>query len=320
MRFASSSQRTLRPAAILLAAALLVPTPVSSQTEVAHRTVRVGELDIFYREAGPRDAPNVLLLHGFPSSSHMFRDLIPALADRYHVIAPDYPGFGQSSMPGRDGFRYTFANLAGVMDRFTQAIGLDHYTMYVMDYGAPVGFRLALAHPERVQALIVQNGNAYEEGLSAFWEPIQRYWSTGSAADRDSLRGSFTLESTRWLYTHGTTDSTRISPDNWVVDHYYLSRPGNHEIQLDLFYDYRTNVELYPDFQQFFRNYQPPTLVVWGKNDVIFPSQGAEPYKRDLRKIEYHLLDSGHFALEERGVEIVGLIRSFLSRVHGAGQ
>lgn len=283
-------------------------------TAVAHRTVTVNGLTIFYREAGPADAPTVLLLHGFPSSSHMYRDLIPALADRYHVVAPDFPGFGQSSMPGRDAFAYTFANLADVTGRFTEALGLDRYTLYVMDYGAPVGFRLALAHPERVQALVVQNGNAYEEGLREFWAPLRRYWASGSAADRDSLRGVLTLDATRWQYLHGVRDSARVSPDAWHLDQHYLDRPGNAEIQLDLFYDYRTNVPLYPAFQEYFRRHQPPTLVVWGRNDHIFPWQGAEPYQRDLRTVEYHLLDTGHFALEEKGAEIAALMRGFLAR------
>jgi pimeloyl-ACP methyl ester carboxylesterase len=297
------------PAALALpgAAGRLAPS-------VAHRTVTVDGLTIFYREAGPRDAPTVLLLHGFPSSSHMYRDLIPLLADRYHVVAPDYPGFGQSSMPGRDDFQYTFARLAEVTDRFTQAIGLERYTLYVMDYGAPVGFRLALAHPERVQALVVQNGNAYEEGLQEFWAPIKRYWTSGAQADRDSMRAVLGLEGTRWQYLHGVRDSSRVDPDSWIVDQYYLDRSGNDEIQLDLFYDYRTNVPLYPAFQAYFRRHQPPTLVVWGKNDVIFPAAGAEPYRRDLRTLEYHLLDTGHFALEEKGAEIAALMRDFLAR------
>jgi pimeloyl-ACP methyl ester carboxylesterase len=299
------------------AAQTTAPAPrvaqAASATIIAYRTVRIGDVDVFYREAGSPGAPKVLLLHGFPTSSHMYRSLIPALADRYHVIAPDYPGFGRSSMPSRDAFQYTFANLADVMDGFIQKLDLDRFTMYVMDYGAPIGYRLALKHPERIQALIVQNGNAYEEGLREFWEPIKRYWSTGSASDRDSLRGSFTLEATKWQYTHGVQDTTRISPDTWVTDHYYLNRPGNHEIQLDLFYDYRTNLPLYPAFQAYFRRHQPPTLIVWGKNDAIFPWQGAEPYKRDLKTLEYHLLDTGHFALEEKGDEIARAIRSFLA-------
>lgn len=280
---------------------------------VAYRTATVDGLTIFYREAGPSDAPTVLLLHGFPASSHMYRTLIPALADRYHVVAPDLPGFGQSSMPDREAFRYTFANLTDVIDGFTDVLGLDRYSLYVMDYGAPVGFRLALKHPERVEALVVQNGNAYEEGLREFWAPLRRYWASGAAADRDSLRGVLALDATRWQYLHGVRDSTRVSPDAWLLDQHYLDRPGNAEIQLDLFYDYRTNVPLYPAFQEYFRRHQPPTLVVWGRNDHIFPWQGAEAYKRDLRTLEYHLLDTGHFALEEKGGEIAALMRDFLA-------
>lgn len=309
----------------ILAGAMLVLTlgssqpaagqePAAARAVVAYRTAKVQGLDIFYREAGPRDAPHVLLLHGFPTSSHMYRNLIPALADRYHVIAPDFPGFGRSSAPSREAFAYTFASLASVIEAFTEAVGLERYALYVMDYGAPVGFRMAVRHPERVQALVVQNGNAYDEGLLEFWGPLKRYWATGAPADRDSLRGSFTEASTRWQYLHGVRDSSRISPDTWIVDQHYLNRPGNHEIQLDLFYDYRTNVTMYPAFQAYFRRYQPPTLIVWGKNDTIFPWQGAEPYKRDLRILEYHLLDTGHFALEEKGAEIVRAIRAFLPK------
>lgn len=281
---------------------------------IAHRTVDVEGVSIFYREAGPKNAPVVLLLHGFPASSHMYRNLIPALADRYHVIAPDFPGFGQSGMPARDSFAYTFAHLADITDQLTQRLGVSKYSMYVMDYGAPVGYRLALKHPERVQALIVQNGNAYEEGLRDFWIPIKRYWASGAQADREQLRAGLTFDATRSQYLDGVSDSSRISPDAWSMDQRFLDRAGNAEIQLDLFYDYRTNVALYPDIQNFFRQYQPPTLIVWGKNDVIFPAEGAEPYKRDLRKLEYHLLDTGHFALEDKGAEIAQRIREFLPK------
>lgn len=319
--------RSFSATAALVASAVL-SQPASSQagrslpsrvndsrtTAVTHRSIAVDGISVFYREAGPRDAPTLLLLHGFPSSSHMYRHLIPALADRYHVVAPDFPGFGQSAMPSRASFAYTFANLAAVTDRFTQALGLGRYSLYVMDYGAPVGFRLAMQHPERVDALIIQNGNAYDEGLRDFWMPLKRYWASGSVADRDSLRGGLTLAATKWEHTHGARDTTQISPDSWVLDQQYLDRPGNSEIQLDLFYDYRTNVPLYPEFQTYFRRYQPPTLIVWGKNDQIFPWQGAEAYKRDLKTLEYHLLDTGHFALEENGAEIAQLIRSFLPK------
>jgi pimeloyl-ACP methyl ester carboxylesterase len=280
----------------------------------SYKTVKINNLDIFYREAGPAKAPTLLLLHGFPTSSHMFRNLIPALSDRYHLIAPDYPGFGQSSMPGVKEFTYTFDHLADVVDSFTQQLGLAHYSLYVMDYGAPVGYRLAVRHPERVQAPIVQNGNAYEEGLREFWKPLKAYWNDRSEANAAELSKSFTLEATRWQYTNGVRHVEAISPDNWVIDHALLDRPGNREVQLALFYDYGSNPKLYPLWQEYFRHYQPPTLIVWGKNDVIFPAEGAEPYRRDLKNVEFHLLDTGHFALEEEGATIAAYIRSFLAR------
>ncbi|QRN97324.1 alpha/beta hydrolase [Archangium violaceum] len=279
-----------------------------------HRTTRVDGIDLFYREAGPADAPVVVLLHGFPTSSHMYRNLIPALADRYRVIAPDYPGFGQSAMPAREDFPYSFAKFADLIDGLLDRLGATSYALYVMDYGAPVGFRLALKHPERVTALIVQNGNAYEAGLQAFWNPLREYWADGSAAKREVLRPMMSLEVTRFQYVDGVKDVSRISPDNWVHDQALLDRPGNAEIQLDLFYDYRTNVALYPKFQSFFREHQPPTLIVWGANDQIFPAEGAKAFKRDLPNAELHLLDSGHFALEDKADEIIPLMRDFLER------
>jgi pimeloyl-ACP methyl ester carboxylesterase len=270
-------------------------------------------LNVFYREAGPRDAPVVLLLHGFPTSSHMFRNLIPALADRYRVIAPDYPGFGQSDMPDRDKFAYTFDNLAKIVDGLLDQLGVTSFTMYVMDYGAPVGWRLALKRPERVTGLIVQNGNAYEEGLTDFWGPIRAYWVDNSEAHRKALSSLLTLEATKFQYTDGVSDVSRVSPDNWVHDQALLDRPGNADIQLDLFYDYRTNLPLYPKVQAFLRERRPPAIVVWGKNDKIFPAEGAHPYKRDLPEVEFHLLDTGHFALEDKFDEMVPLIRAFLA-------
>ncbi len=278
-----------------------------------HRTVKIGGLEIFYREAGPNGAPTVLLLHGFPTSSHMFRNLIPALSDRYHMVAPDYPGFGHSSMPLVGEFEYTFDRLADVMDQFVQQLGLTRYSLYVMDYGAPVGFRLAVKHLERVQALIVQNGNAYEEGLRDFWRPFRTYWSARTEATAAPLRKSLGLEATKWQYTHGVRSREAISPDNWLVDQSLLDRPGNQEIQLQLFFDYGSNPKLYPAWQAYFRPHQPPTLVVWGKNDPIFPVEGALPYARDLKNIEVHFLDIGHFALEEDGALIAQHIRRFLS-------
>jgi pimeloyl-ACP methyl ester carboxylesterase len=279
-----------------------------------HHTRKIDGVTLFYREAGPVDAPVVLLLHGFPTSSHMFRDLIPALADSYRVIAPDYPGFGQSDMPDRGRFSYTFDRFAELIDGLLDEIGVDSYAMYVMDYGAPVGWRLALKHPERITALIVQNGNAYDEGLKEFWDPIKAYWSDHSQAHRQALYALVAPKTTKFQYTDGVADVSRISPDNWVHDQSLLDRPGNADIQMDLFYDYRTNLPLYPAVQAYFRKYQPPTLIVWGKNDKIFPADGAHPYKRDLPDVEFHLLDTGHFALEDKADEMVPLIRDFLER------
>ncbi|MBP1881831.1 alpha/beta fold hydrolase [Sinorhizobium mexicanum] len=281
---------------------------------IHHRTIDIDGLEIFYREAGRADAPTVLLLHGFPTSSHMFRNLIPALADRYHVVAPDYPGFGLSSMPAREEFAYTFERYAEIVDALVTKLGIDSYTIYVMDYGAPTGFRLALRHPERITGMIVQNGNAYEDGLSPFWDQLKAYWATNSQEGRDALRPLMSLDVTKFQYLDGVRDATRIDPANWLYDQQFLDRPGNIEIQLDLFYDYRNNVALYPQFQQFFRDRQPPTLIVWGKNDTIFPAPGAEAFKRDLPNAEFYLIDSGHFALEDRADEIIPLIQDFLGR------
>jgi pimeloyl-ACP methyl ester carboxylesterase len=287
---------------------------VTAQHAVHYRTKQIEGIELFYREAGPAGAPTVVLLHGFPTSSNMYRNLIPALATKYHVIAPDYPGFGHSAAPSRDQFQYTFAHLADLTDRLLTELRADRYALYVMDYGAPVGYRLALKHPERVTALVVQNGNAYEEGLKEFWNPIKAYWASGSNADREVLRGATTLAATREQYLDGVKDPSRVDPTAWLVDQALLDRPGNAEIQLDLFYDYRTNVALYPKFHEFFRNRQPPTLIVWGRNDKIFPAEGAQAYLRDLPKAELHLLDSGHFALEDKGAQIATLMLSFLNR------
>ena len=278
-----------------------------------YKTINVGDVDIFYREAGSEGAPTILLLHGFPTSSHMFRNLIPALSDRFHLVAPDFPGFGNSSMPAVDEFDYTFDRLAEVMEEFVQKLGLQTYSLYLMDYGAPVGYRLAVKHPERVEALIVQNGNAYEEGLLEFWDPFREYWKDRTEKNAEPLKQFLNLEATKWQYTHGVRNEEAISPENWIVDQYFQDRPGNKEIQLQLFYDYGSNPPLYPEWQAYFREHQPPTLVVWGKNDYIFPAEGAEPYKRDLENIEFHLLDTGHFALEEDGDVIAIRIREFLT-------
>ncbi|MCA1536705.1 alpha/beta fold hydrolase [Bradyrhizobium sp. NBAIM03] len=281
---------------------------------VHYRSKTIDGVKMFYREAGPGDGPVVLLLHGFPTSSHMFRNLIPLLADRYHVVAPDYPGFGESDAPDHTKFAYTFGHFADMVDTLMQQLGTHKYAMYVMDYGAPVGYRLALKHPDRVSALIVQNGNAYEEGLRDFWNPIKTYWGDNSEKNREALAGLVKLETTKFQYTDGVKDLTRISPDNWVHDQAGLDRPGNKDIQLDLFKDYGTNVPLYPKFQAYFRERKPPTLIVWGKNDKIFPEEGAHPYLRDLPKAEMHILDTGHFALEDKLDEMAPLIRSFLDR------
>lgn len=308
--------RAILALAIVVSLILTLSSPAlaveDTQTKTLHKTVQVEGLDIFYREAGSKSAPTVLLLHGFPTSSQMFRNLIPALADRYHVIAPDYPGFGNSAMPGVNEFDYTFDNLARIVDGFTQQLGLNRYSLYVMDYGAPVGFRLAAAHPERIQTLIVQNGNAYVEGLKEFWDPFRTYWNNRNDENAKPLKGFLNLEATKWQYTHGTRNPELISPDTWTTDQYFQDRPGNKEIQLQLFYDYGSNPALYPKWQAYFRDHQPPTLIAWGKNDHIFPADGAHPYKRDLKNVEFHLLDTGHFALEEDGDLIAGLIRKFL--------
>jgi pimeloyl-ACP methyl ester carboxylesterase len=289
--------------------------PDAPATQVLHRTVKIDGLDIFYREAGPKDAPTLLLLHGFPTSSHMFRNLIPALANKYHVVAPDYPGFGNSSAPSVSEFDYTFDNLANVIDKFTEKVGLTKYSIYLMDYGAPVGFRLAAKHPERVETLIVQNGNAYDEGLdNDFWKPIKAYWKDRTDAQGNDLRSLLTLDATKWQYTNGVRNVETISPDTWGHVQPLLDRPGNQEIQLALFYSYGSNPPLYPQWQQYLRKYQPPTLIVWGQNDAIFPAAGAHPYKRDLDNLEFHLLDTGHFALEEDGAAIATLMRNFLDK------
>jgi pimeloyl-ACP methyl ester carboxylesterase len=283
-------------------------------SSIAYRHANVDGFNVFYREAGRSGAPKLLLLHGFPSSSHMFRDLIPKLADRFQIVAPDLPGFGQSDMPGRDRFAYTFDNLANVIDRFTEVIGFDRFALYVFDYGAPTGFRLALKHPERIAALISQNGNAYEEGLSDGWNPIRAYWQDPSPANRDALRTLLTHETTVWQYTHGVQDSAAVSPDGYSLDDFYLSRPSADEIQLDLFRDYQSNVALYPAFQQYFRTHQPPLLAVWGKNDPFFLPAGAEAFRRDIPGAVVRFFDTGHFALETHAAEIAAAVSDFLIR------
>jgi pimeloyl-ACP methyl ester carboxylesterase len=282
------------------------------------RTVAVDGLDVFYREAGPAEAPVLLLLHGFPTSSHMFRDLLPLLADRYRVVAPDLPGFGFTTSPPATAFAYTFDHLAEVIDRFTQVLGLARYALYVFDYGAPVGFRLALTHPERITALITQNGNAYEEGLSGEWTSAIAYWQNPTPENRAALRAMHTGDFVQAQYRHGTPDPTQVAPEAPALDLWGLGRPGYDEMQLDLIQDYRTNVALYPRFQEYFRTHRPPTLAVWGENDAFFLPAGAQAFRRDNPAAQVHLLPTGHFALETHVVEIATLIRAFLAPVLAA--
>ncbi len=281
---------------------------------VVHRSVQVDGLSLFYREAGYPAAPTILLLHGFPSSSHMYRDLIPLLADRYHVVAPDLPGFGFTEVPVSTKYVYNFENLAKTIDAFTKVLGLNRYAIYVFDYGAPVGFRLALAHPERITAIISQNGNAYEEGLSEGWNPIQNYWKEPTDTNRAALRGFLKPETTKWQYLHGVAEEARVAPESYTLDSALLARPGNDEIQLDLFLDYASNVALYSQFQAYFRTKQPPLLATWGRNDPFFVPAGAEAFKRDNRNAEVRFYDTGHFALETHAAEIAANIREFLAR------
>ena len=323
---------------IMMGAALVNSSARASDVaDIAYRSVKIENVDIFYREAGNPERPTILLLHGFPTSSHMFRNLIPALADRYHLVAPDYPGYGFSSMPSVDEFDYSFDNIARIISKFTDEIGIDRFSLYLMDYGAPVGFRIAASQPERIESLIVQNGNAYDEGIdNNFWEPIKAYWKDRDAINQgldnawwknvkaaynnpymsndDALRFLVTLGATKWQYTNGVPNVEAVSPDNWGHVQPLLDRDGNSEIQLQMFYSYGSNPPLYPQWQEYLREYQPPTLIVWGKNDEIFPVAGAEPYKRDLKDLEYHLIDTGHFALETHGQEIADLMRDFLNR------
>ena len=338
MNFQTKRLPILAALYLLMGIALLsLPVEASESTGTSYRTVTIENVDIFYREAGDPDKPTLLLLHGFPTSSHMFRNLIPALADKYHVVAPDYPGYGFSSMPPVDEFDYSFDNVARIIEKFTDEIKLDKFSLYLMDYGAPVGFRIATSQPERIETLIIQNGNAYFEGIdNNFWEPIQAYWKDRQAVNKgldndwwknikaaynkpqmtndEALRFLTTLGATKWQYTNGVPDVAAVSPDNWGHVQPLLDREGNQDIQLQMFYSYGSNPPLYPAWQEYLRTQQPPTLIVWGEKDEIFPAAGAEPYKRDLKDIEYHLIDTGHFALETHGDEIAGLIRNFLKR------
>lgn len=338
MNTRTKSTLTLAMFYLLLGIAILnLPARAGESNDINYKTVTIENIDIFYREAGDPDKPTLLLLHGFPTSSHMFRNLIPALADKYHVVAPDYPGYGFSSMPAVDEFDYTFDNVARIIEKFTDEIKLDRFSLYMMDYGAPIGFRIATSRPERIDSLIIQNGNAYDEGIdNNFWEPIQAYWKDRKAVNKgldndwwknikaaynkpemtndEALRFLTTLGATKWQYTNGVPDVAAVSPDNWGHVQPLLDRVGNQEIQLQMFYSYGSNPPLYPAWQEYLRTQQPPTLIVWGEKDEIFPAAGAAPYKRDLKDLEYHLIDTGHFALETHGQEIAGLIRSFLKR------
>jgi pimeloyl-ACP methyl ester carboxylesterase len=280
-------------------------------TAIHYRTAKVDNRNVFYRETGASGAPKLLLLHGFPTAGHMFRDLMPLLADRFHIVAPDLPGFGNSDMPDKAN---TFDQIAATIDRFTEIIGFDRYAVYVFDYGAPTGFRLAVKHPERITAIISQNGNAYEEGLSDGWTPIRAYWQDRSTANREALRAFLKPESIAWQYTHGVPDPTRVSPDGYTLDSFYTSRPGVADVQLDLFGDYKSNVALYPTFQHYFRTHKPPLLAVWGKNDPFFLPPGAEAFKRDIPNATVRLFDTGHFALETHATEIAAAILEFVPR------
>jgi pimeloyl-ACP methyl ester carboxylesterase len=280
---------------------------------VSYHEKQVGDVAVFYREAGPADAPVILLLHGFPTSGHMFRNLIPVLADRYRVIAPDLPGFGNTVAPSRAKFEYSFDHLAEVIGGFVDAVGLTRFALYIFDYGAPTGLRLATNHPERVTAIITQNGNAYVEGFSKDWEPWQAYWRDPTPANREACRASLSDEAIRFQYLHGAP-AELVAPDGYNLDIAYMDRPEAREIQLDLILSYRTNVALYPSFQEYFREHRPPLLAVWGKNDPFFLPPGAEAYKRDIPDAEVHFLDTGHFALETHYQEIAALMRDFLGR------
>ena len=288
----------------------------SNRHQTQFHTITVNDLDIFYREAGSRNAPTIVLLHGFPTSSHMFRNLIPALADDFHLVAPDYPGFGNSSMPDVNAFDYTFDRLADVMEAFLEKLNLRRYSLYVMDYGAPIGFRIAMAHPERITGFINQNGNAYKEGLGEAWAGLEKYWQDKNEANEAALLPSFSLEGLKWQYTHGTRNPENINPDSWKLGYVGMLRPNAHRVNLDLFYDYQNNVKLYSKWQQYLRDNQPPMLIVWGKNDAFFPESGAAAFKKDLNNVDYYIYDTGHFALDEDGDDILLRIRNFMSKIN----
>ncbi len=306
----------------ILTAISAVAWVVSSQVSVADNSVvrygieKVGDLEVFYREAGDPSKPAIVLLHGFPSSSHMYREVLRGLADEYYLIAPDYPGFGDSSYPAIKDFKYSFDNIAAVMNRFLEQRDLKRYSLMIQDYGAPIGYRIAVAHPDRVQSIITQNGNAYEEGISpAGWGPVLEYWKNKTPElEKTIIENVFSLQAMKWQYTHGTRQPETILPDNWNLDYAKISRPGQHRVQLDLFYDYQNNLKLYPEWQKYLRKHQPPVLVVWGKNDAFFPESGAQGYKKGVKDLDYNILDTGHFALEEVNAIIIKKIRNFLRK------
>ncbi len=283
--------------------------------KISYKSLNVNGISIAYREAGNQENPTVVLLHGYPSSSHQYRKVLDSLSDDYHLIAPDYPGFGNSDFPDAGEYNYTFDTIATTIDSFLELKGIDRYAIMIQDYGAPIGFRLATAHPERILAIINQNGNAYEEGLGAAWEEIKALWANRNATTEKALLPAFTMEGLQWQYTHGTRDAKNVNPDTWNLDFLKLSRPGAHEMHIDLFYDYRNNVNLYPQWQHYLKEHQPPLLIVWGKNDAFFPESGAEAFKKDVDNIDYNIYDTGHFALEEDGVDIIHKIRSFMKKI-----
>ena len=283
--------------------------------QTSYRYQQIGDLNLFYREAGDPSKPTIVMLHGFPASSYMYRRLLLDLSDEFHLIAPDYPGFGNSDFPSADDFQYTFANISQIIDLFLESLNLSSYTLMIQDYGAPVGFRIATAHPERVSGFIIQNGNAYEEGLSEGFAESRKFWQNRTPETEQPMRAMFTLESIRWQYTFGAKNPENISPDTWNLDYAKISRPGNHKAQLDLLHDYQTNIELYPEWQQYLRDNQPPMLITWGINDPFFPEPGAKAYLKDVKNAEYYAYDTGHFALEEEGIDIIEKIRGFMQRL-----
>lgn len=292
-------------------------TSAQNKNATTYNTIKIKGTDIFYREAGNKNAPTLVLLHGYPTSSYQYRNLIDNLSDKYHLIAPDYPGYGRSEQPPIANFSYTFENIANSMEKLIDTLGVKKYSLYLMDYGAPVGFRIAAKNPEKIQSLIIQNGNAYDEGLETFWKPFKLYWANKNDKETEkTLAGFHSMDGLKWQYTHGVHNTTLISNDNWEMDMRHLTRPENNDIQLAMFYDYQSNVKLYPKWQAYFRKYQPKTLIIWGKNDYIFPVSGAEAYKKDLKNIDFHTYDTGHFALESYSDEMTIAIRNFLNKLN----